>query len=478
MPDNALWTVEELVGATGGTPHGTVSRALTGVSIDSRSLDPGDIFFAIIGENSDGHRHVGAALDAGAAIAVVSDPAATGEADGAMVVVDDTLHALEALGRAARERCGGTIMAVTGSVGKTGTKEALRLCFEGQGATHASVASYNNHWGVPLTLARMPRDTRYGIFEVGMNHPGEITPLVAMIRPHIAIVTTVQPVHIEAFASVEAIADAKAEIFSGLEPGGTAILNRDNPHFERLRAAAAQAGAARIITFGRDPSADVRLSDAVLDVSYSTVTATVEGTEMTYKLGAPGEHLVLNSLGVLAVVHAAGGDLALAGLSLADVRPPKGRGAQLALQVPGGTATLIDESYNANPASMRAALALLGMGMPGAGGRRIAVMGDMLELGSDGPRLHTELAPAIDDAKVDIVYACGPNMAHFWEAVADQRRGVYAETPDGLKEPLLDVVRAGDVIMIKGSLGSRMGPLVEALCDKFKPLVEAENSAA
>lgn len=478
MADEDLWSVRDLVDATGGELHGDVSCALTGVSIDSRSLVPGNIFFAIIGENSDGHRFAGAAFEAGAGVAVVSDRAVLDQRAGAMLLVDDTLQALEGLGRAARDRCKGTIVAVTGSVGKTGTKEALRLCLEGQGATHASVASYNNHWGVPLTLARMPRDTRYGIFEVGMNHPGEITPLVAMIRPHIAIVTTVQPVHLEAFPSVEAIADAKAEIFSGLEPDGTAILNRDNPHFERLNTAATAAGAARILTFGRDPSADIRLTDVVLEASYSTVTASVEGTEMTYKLGAPGEHLVLNSLGVLTVVDALGADLALAGLSLAGVRPPKGRGAQLALRVPGGSATLIDESYNANPASMRAALALLGMGVPGPGGRRIAVVGDMLELGADGPRLHAELAPAIDDAKVDIVYACGPNMAHFWDALTESRRGVYAETSDGLKESLLDVVRAGDVVMVKGSLGSKMGPLVEALCEKFKPHVEAENSAA
>ncbi len=477
MPDGALWSVRDLAEATGGELHGEVVRELNGVSIDSRSLDPGDIFFAIVGINSDGHRFAGAALEAGAGIAVVSDRSLVDHLEGPLLIVDDTLRAMEALGRAGRARCDGTIIAVTGSVGKTGTKEALRLCFEGQGATHASVASYNNHWGVPLTLARMPRETRYGIFEVGMNHPGEIAPLSAMIRPHIAIVTNVQPVHLEAFASVEAIADEKAAIFSGLEPDGTAVLNLDNPHFERLRAAATGRGVERIITFGRDETADVRLTDLVIMPSCSIVSATANGVDMTYNVGAPGEHLALNSLGVMAVVVAAGGDLALAGLSLAGVRPPKGRGARLVLEVPGGTATLIDESYNANPASMHAALALLGMSEPDTGGRRIAVMGDMRELGAEGPGLHTELAPASDDARVDIVYACGPNMAHLWEALADFRRGVYAETSEGLKEPLLDLVRPGDVIMVKGSLGSKMGPLVEALCEKFKPQGTAVNSA-
>ena len=465
-----LWTVDDLVAATGGELRGTVSRPLNGVSIDSRSLEAGDIFFAIKGLNSDGHAFVQKALEAGAGIAVISDIAAIdGEAAGPLLVVDDTLRALERLGVAARKRTGARIIAVTGSVGKTGSKEALRLCFEAQGRTHASVASYNNHWGVPLTLARMPGDTEYGVFEVGMNHAGEITPLTKMIRPHVALITTVQPVHLEAFGSVEAIADAKAEIFLGLEPGGTAVLNLDNAHFGRLREAADAAGARRIVAFGRGEAADARLIEYSAAASFSTVTASIAGHDITYKLGAPGEHLVLNSIGVLAVVEAAGGDLALAGLSLAKVRPPKGRGAQLELAAPGGSITLIDESYNANPASMGAALALLGMSQPETGGRRIAVIGDMLELGPDGPSLHAALAAACDDANVDIVYACGANMHHLWNALAESRRGVYADASDGLAAPLLDTVRAGDVVMIKGSLGSRMGPLVEAMCDRFPP---------
>ncbi len=462
-----LWTVGDLVVATGGKLRGDVSTSLNGVSIDSRSLAAGDIFFAIKGVNSDGHRFVETALNAGAGVAVVSDLSSVAENSGPLLVVEDTLAALERLGAAARARCAGKIIAVTGSVGKTGSKEALRLCLERQGRTHASVASYNNHWGVPLTLARMPADTEYGIFEVGMNHPGEIVPLAKMIRPHVALITTVQPVHLEAFASVEEIADAKAEIFSGVEPGGTAVLNRDNDHYERLRSAAAVAGITEVVGFGRDERAEVRLIEVLPAPSFSTITASIAGTALTYKLGAPGEHLVLNSLGVLGVVHALGGDLALAGLGLAQVQPPKGRGARVSLAVPGGAVTLIDESYNANPASMRAALALLGMSSPERGGRRVAVIGDMLELGADSQKLHAELSAACDDAQVDIVYACGPSMAHLWEVLAESRRGIYAEASDGLREPLLAMVQAGDVIMIKGSLGSRMGPLVEALCEKF-----------
>lgn len=473
MSGDALWTVSELVEATGGELRGDVRAPLAGVSIDSRTLAEGDIFFAIKGDLHDGHKFAASSLDAGAGLAVVSAPDEAMEQAGPVLVVDDTLNALERLGVAARTRFGGRAIAVTGSVGKTGSKEAMRLCFEDQGKTHASQASYNNHWGVPLTLSRLPRETDYGVFEVGMNHPGEITPLTKMIRPHVAIVTTVQAVHLGFFSSLDGIADAKAEIFDGLEPGGTAVLNRDNQYFDRLRAAAEKNGAARIIGFGEDERADCRLTDVILRDDGSTVSASVMGMDVTYNIGAPGKHFVINSLAVLAAVHAAGADVALAALALAKVRAPKGRGARLSLMLPGGDVTLIDESYNANPASMRAALELLAMAAPGVGGRRIAVLGDMLELGDEGPREHTELASAVDDADADIVYACGPNMAHLWDALDETRRGVYAEASDGLGDALVDEVRAGDVVMIKGSLGSRMGPLVEALCAKYEPRADA-----
>ena len=274
------------------------------------------------------------------------------------------------------------MIGVTGSVGKTGTKEALRLALARSGETHASVASYNNHWGVPLSLARCPASARYAVFEMGMNHAGEIEPLTRLVRPHVAIVTTVEPVHLEFFGSVEAIADAKAEIFRGLEPGGAAVINRDNPQFARLAARAKSAGVERIVSFGEHAKADARLIKCALHPDCSTVQARILGTDVTYKLGAPGRHVVLNSLAVLAAASLAGADLALAALALADLKPPSGgRGARITLDLPGGTALLIDESYNANPASMRAALALLGQAPMGPRGRRIAVLGDMLELG-------------------------------------------------------------------------------------------------
>jgi len=379
----------------------------------------------------------------------------------------DPLAALEAMGRAARARTDARIVAVTGSVGKTGTKDALRLCLGACGKTAASVASYNNQWGVPLSLARMPADTRFGVFEIGMNHPGEITPLTRMVRPHVAIVTTVEPCHIGFFDSLDEIADAKAEIFAGLEPGGTAVLNRDNAYFDRLKQAAEAAGAGRIVGFGEDERADARVRTMVLHEDWSTVSASVLGHYVTYKLGAPGRHVVMNSLAVLAASVLAGADLARVALRLRDLEPPKGRGARLALRVRGGEATLIDESYNANPTSVRAALDVLSRVRPGRGGRRIVVLGDMLELGGEAPALHAGLAGPIDGAGVDVVYACGPHMAHLWERLDPSRRGAYAQTSAELVDPLVAGLGPGDVVMVKGSLGMRMGLVVTALKEAF-----------
>jgi UDP-N-acetylmuramoyl-tripeptide--D-alanyl-D-alanine ligase len=293
---------------------------------------------------------------------------------------------LRRLGTAARARTDARIVAVTGSVGKTGTKEALRLTLERSGKVHASVASFNNHWGVPLTLARMPADTEYGVFEIGMNHAGEITPLVKMVRPHVAIITTVQPVHLEFFGSVEKIAQAKAEIFSGLEPDGTAILNRDNDQYDLLSFLATTAGIDHVLTFGENPTADARIEKISRQEGGSSVQATILGQDITYKIGAPGQHHVKNSLAVLTAVAELGADLALAGLALAEMRAPKGRGAAARLKRPDGMFELIDESYNANPASMRAALSVLGEASVSRPGRRIAVLGDMLELGGEADR--------------------------------------------------------------------------------------------
>jgi UDP-N-acetylmuramoyl-tripeptide--D-alanyl-D-alanine ligase len=462
-----LWTAEELLAATGGKFEGAPPTDFGGVSIDSRSLGRGDIFVAIKGESRDGHEFVETALEGGAGVAIVSRPVASMRAKGPLLIVDEPLRALERLARAARARSSAKIIAVTGSVGKTTTKEALRLVLSSQGETHVSAASYNNHWGVPLSLARMPANASFAVFEIGMNHAGEIEPLTKMVRPHVAIITTIAPSHLGFFRSLDEIAGAKAEIFSGVEPSGAAILNRDNVHHGRLKNAAERAGIKRIYGFGRSDQAEIRLTHAVLHENSSSVTARILGDEVAYKLGMPGEHIAMNSVAVLGAAKLVGADLAKAALSLAGLAPAKGRGVRYKLAVPGGYLTLIDESYNANPVSMQAALALLGITKPGKGGRRIAVLGDMLELGEAGPLLHAELAQAIDAAGADTVYACGPMMLHLWNAIPPNRRGRYAENSDGLKEPLVGDLRAGDVVMVKGSLGSRMGPLVEAIKQRF-----------
>lgn len=465
----ALWTMEAVVAAAGGTLEGGPGGPLTGVSIDSRSIEPGDIYVAIKGDVHDGHAFAGAALEAGAGLVIVSRPDETMRGKGPLLVVDDDpLNAMERLGRAARDRSKAQIAAITGSVGKTGSKEMLRLALARSGSVHASVKSFNNHWGVPLTLARFPEEMNYGVFEVGMNHPGEITPLVAMIRPHVAVITTVAPVHLGQFSSVEEIADAKAEILSGVVPGGTAVLNRDNAHFDRLADAAKGQGIDQIVSFGEHADADAKLLKTVLHGSCSCVQADILGEKVTYKLGAPGRHFVENSLAVLATAKTLGADLALAALALADVRAPVGRGERCKLHLPaGGSAILIDEAYNANPASMRAALALLAQTEPMGKGRRIAVLGDMLELGENGPALHEELRGPIDEADVNAVYACGPLMAHLWERLPAGRQGAYAKTSDGLDELVSQAVRDGDVIMVKGSLGSKMIPIVDALKRRY-----------
>ncbi|KNY23300.1 UDP-N-acetylmuramoylalanyl-D-glutamyl-2,6-diaminopimelate--D-alanyl-D-alanine ligase [Methylobacterium sp. ARG-1] len=468
----ALWTRDDLEAATGGRLIGE-DRPIGGASIDTRTLEPGDLFFAIRGEARDGHDFVADALKRGAGAVVVSEArAADLSAHGPVLAVPDSgadpvLTAMTRLGEAARARTDAQVVAVTGSVGKTGTKEALRHVLAGQGETHASAASYNNHWGVPLTLARMPQDTRYGVFEIGMNHPAEIVPLTAQVRPDIALITTVEPVHIEHFASVSAIADAKGEIFSGLEPGGVAIINRDTATFERLLAHAWASRAGRVVSFGEHPEADVRAQTIVLRPDLSVVDAVVMGQPVTYKLGTAGRHMALNSLGVMAVIHALGADLAEAALSLAGLAPPVGRGERTALEIDGGTAYLVDESYNANPASVRAAIATLAGIETGPRGRRIAVLGDMLELGAASPDLHRGLAEAIEAARIDLVFASGPLMRNLFEALPVSRRGGVADTAADLIEPLTRNLRSGDAVMVKGSNGSRMGRIVEVLKARY-----------
>ncbi|HMJ42960.1 MAG TPA: UDP-N-acetylmuramoylalanyl-D-glutamyl-2,6-diaminopimelate--D-alanyl-D-alanine ligase [Pseudolabrys sp.] len=466
---SALWTLSDMAKAMRADKPGALPADITGISIDSRTVAKGDAFFAIQGDNRDGHDFVEAALKNGASVAVVARSRKLKfAADAPLLEVDDVLDGLRDLARASRARLtSAKVIGVTGSVGKTGTKEALRLALGADGETYASVASYNNHWGVPLSLARCPAHVTYAVFEIGMNHAGEITPLTALVRPHVAIVTTVEPVHLEYFGSLDKIADAKAEIFTGIEPGGTAILNRDNSQYARLAAAAKAAKVARIVTFGEDAKAESRLARFSLQPDSSTVEADILGQHVTYKLGAPGKHLVLNSLAVLTAAVLVGADLALAALALDRLKPATGRGARMTLKMPHGSALLIDESYNANPASMRAAIALLGQAAIGPQGRRIAVLGDMLELGDQGDALHRALAAPLEAAHVDLVYCSGPQMRALWEALPSSRRGGYAETAAALESSVLDALRDGDAVMVKGSLGSKMGPIVKALERQF-----------
>jgi UDP-N-acetylmuramoyl-tripeptide--D-alanyl-D-alanine ligase len=464
---SALWTIDAMTAAMRAERAGSLPAEVSGVSIDSRTVGKADVFFAIQGENRDGHEFVDNALKAGAAVAVVARKQRERFPNAPLLIVSDVLEALRDLGRAARARSYAKVIAITGSVGKTGTKEALRLALSADGETHASVASYNNHWGVPLSLARWPASSKYAVFEIGMNHAGEITPLTKLVRPHVAIVTSIEPVHLEFFGSLEKIAEAKAEIFSGIEAGGAAVLNRDNAQFAQLASAAKAAGVQRVVSFGEDDNAEARLLRVSLQPDSSTVEASILGQPVTYKLGTPGRHIVLNSLAVLAAVSLVGADLALAALALNNLKPVSGRGARANRTLPGGNALLIDESYNANPASMRAAIALLGQAPIGKRGRRIAVLGDMLELGPQGPELHRGLAESIETAGIELVFCSGPLMHALWEALPSRARGGYAETAAGLESAVLEAIRAGDAVMVKGSLGSKMGPIVKALEKQF-----------
>lgn len=463
----ALWPSEDFVRSLGGRVEGEVPP-VTGISIDSRTIEAGEAFFAIAGERFDGHGFVADAFARNAGVAVVCEqkrgevPAGAGP----LVVVDDVLAALGRLGARARARTAARIIAVTGSVGKTSTKEALGRALAPSGVVHVSAASFNNQWGVPLSLARMPAETRFGIFEIGMNHAGEIVPLTRLVRPHIAIITTIAPVHTAFFDGMEAIARAKAEIFEGLEAGGTAVINRDNEWWPLL-ADCARAHGAAVVSFGEHAEADARLVRFALCAECTTVTADILGEEVTYKIGAPGRHLVDNSLAVLAAVKLVGGDLARAMMALQKHSQPKGRGKRHDLLVFGERARLIDESYNANPTSMRAAIALLAQHDGGGKGRRVAVLGDMLELGAEAPRLHAELIEPLVQAGVNTVFCAGPMMHHLWAALPRPMRGVYAEQSSGLVEAISEDVRPGDVIMVKGSLGSRMGLIVDALLARF-----------
>jgi UDP-N-acetylmuramoyl-tripeptide--D-alanyl-D-alanine ligase len=460
-----LWTSLGLVDPLEARVCGRLLRGgVIGISIDTRTLREGELFFAIKGDKSDGHNYTGAALEKGAVAAVVDEDHADALRPlGPLYVVTDVLAALERLGAAARARSAARIAAVTGSVGKTSTKEALRLVLSQAGAAHASAASYNNHWGVPLSLARMPKQTRFGIFEIGMNHKGEITPLTAMVRPHVAIITTIAPVHLEYFESIEEIADAKAEIFSGLVPGGVAILNRDLAQYERLLDHAKKSSAGHVASFGEHEKADARLIDVKVGADHSIIEAEICGQHLSYRLGVPGHHFAMNSLAVLLTAKAFGVDLETAAGTLAISSPQPGRGERLVLLAEDGPYTLIDESYNANPASMRAALALMGAIPLQDNGRRIAILGDMLELGRDAAAMHAELASDVAANHIDLVYAAGPLTKHLFEALPGQLQGAWRDRASDLASVVGAAIRSGDMVIVKGSHASRMNAIVEAL---------------
>ncbi len=467
-----LWTSEEIARIL-ATDVGDDWRC-RGISIDSRTVEPGDLFFALVGPNADGHDYVKMAIARGAVAAVVSKPL-SGLDPKFLVMVDDVKQALETLGRAGRARVNAPIVAVTGSVGKTGTKEALKTALSRNRKVHASVLSYNNDIGVPLSLARMPRDADYGIFELGMNHAGELRELSKMVRPNVAIITTVELAHSEFFRDVTAIADAKAEIFEGLEPGGTAILNRDNRHYDRLCDKARAAGVERVISFGAGESAHVHLIRQVSHETCSCVIADVMGQVMTFKVGMLGHHWVINSLAILAAVLAVGGDLGLAGLGLAEMKPLKGRGRRhrVFLESSGeASILLIDESYNANPASMKAAIETLGQTPVRKPARRIAVLGDMGELGRRSDELHGQLAEVLKDHGIDRVYTVGAHMKHLNDRLEKFRTGGHFKNKDELEAALLDNIRAGDVVMVKGSNASGMSRLVDTILDMEAPVIK------
>lgn len=470
----ALWTRSEAVTATGATTRGRDWSA-TGIAIDSRAVQPGDLFVALPGERVDGHDFVEVALQSGAAAALVTRRPEGLADDSPLLVAGDPLLALADLGRAARDRSPARVAAVTGSVGKTGSKEMLAVALAVYGATQASRGNLNNHIGAPLSLARLDRSVAFAVFELGMNHPDEIRPLVRMVRPHAALITNVEMVHAGFFTGIEQIADAKAEILEGLEPGGTAVLNRDNSQYDRLAGHAARLGINRIVTFGAAPEADLRLVSAASNDNGTHVEAEIAGRRLSWTVGGIGRHWAVNSLGVAATLHALGLDPAPGVAALAGVAAMRGRGGQVRLELPGGPLTLIDESYNASPPAVRAALAVFADSRPAAGGRRIAVLGDMLELGATAREAHRGLAEAVAAAGPDAVFLVGPEMRALAAALPTGLVAGHAERSEDLAATVAAAVAPGDVVLVKGSLGMRMKAIVTALEGLAVPPKRAVN---
>ncbi|MBF0354472.1 MAG: UDP-N-acetylmuramoyl-tripeptide--D-alanyl-D-alanine ligase [Alphaproteobacteria bacterium] len=465
-----LWTKEEL--AQVFAMDAANLAAATGISIDTRTLKAGDLFIAIRGDKMDGHDFAAKAQELGASALLVDHPL-PGIAI-PQIVVTDTLEGLRRLAAAACERNPAQRIAVTGSVGKTGTKDMLSLILSGLAPTHATQGNLNNHYGLPLTLARLPALSAYAVLEMGMNHAGELAPLSQLARPHIAIITTVEPVHIEFFPTLSDVAEAKAEIFAGLMPKGVAILNRDNAFFGLLSKRAREKGA-RVVSFGRHIESDFRLLYSEIVGTSTEVLALAGERPLAYRVGIAGHHWGLNSLAALAGAASAGVDVGAAATALSAMTPPKGRGARrLAVSPDGGTFELIDESYNASPASMQAAIITLAqIGLSGKG-RRIAVLGDMLELGAQAPVLHRGLRDVLEQARIDRVFTAGPLMEQLFESLPQAMRGGHAASSAELAPLVAAQVRENDVVMVKGSAGSRMGRVVDAL----SAVPEAQSCAA
>ena len=457
---SALWTSDEVARALSPLSMPRAFEA-NGVAFDSRAVAKGDLFFALPGETADGHAFLADAFARGAAAAVVSLDSAG--ADGPLVRVGDTMKALVELGRAGRRRSAARIASITGSVGKTSTKDALREMLMRQAPTSASVASFNNHVGVPISLARLPREAQYGIFEIGMNHPGEIEPLARQVEAHVGIITNVESAHVGYMGSEEAIADEKACVFAGMRAGAVAVLNHDNRHFARLAERARSFGVSRIVGFGRSEASDARLVACTLHDTGSDVVASLHGRRLKYRLGAAGEHWVMNSLAAIAAAEALGADVAKSVATLAEVKALPGRGARRRLKFGAGIVELLDESYNANPASVRAMLAVLARTEPAAGGRRILAMGDMRELGEGADGYHAGLADAVAASGAAQVFLCGPHMKALWQRLAAGQKGAHRPDSAALASEVAAALRTGDVIAVKGSLGSKMKLVVDAI---------------
>ncbi|AGF74720.1 UDP-N-acetylmuramoylalanyl-D-glutamyl-2,6- diamin opimelate--D-alanyl-D-alanine ligase [Bartonella australis AUST/NH1] len=469
----ALWGKEELLAAINGFAIGHLPETFSGVSIDSRTLVEGDIFFCIKGAHLDGHDFAARAYERGAGVLIIAQDrlATMKKLSAPLFVVADVLRALEELGKAARKRSKAKIIAITGSVGKTTTKEALKQALGVIGKVHANLDSLNNCWGVPLTLARMPADSDYAIFEIGMNHKGEIRPLVKLIRPHVALITQIATGHIGFFKNLEEIADAKAEIFEGLDDEGVVLLNADSDFFSYLVQKAKQCGVKKILSFGELDHADYQAKEICLLANYSRVSVCISGQSqgMMIKIGAPGRHIVQNSLGVIAACDAIGADLFRVALPLSHFSLQKGRGARYRLSLPsGGEFHLIDESYNANPASMRAALSLLAMGQVGSCGRRIAILGDMLELGAHSEKFHRDLAEPIRASGANPVFLVGEEMKPLAADLSPHVKIHYAEHIEKILPLVCTEISDGDLVMIKSSHSVRSSHIVATLLDQYK----------